>query len=217
MKAGTESAGYRINFISVNRVLTEKVKSHAGRRKDLLFVFSDDPESEEVTDAYIIPVEKLNLLRLYLKKTGLPVLVYGSPLFLKKAFLLGGADFLKDPWTIDELLLRLDKVLKEHNSRNSFEWGCLELVNDTLCCGQRSVPLSHQEYLILKTLLMNRDSVVSRASLLSRIWNTLEDRQSRVVDMHVSKLRKKIVKVLPDGLKKQQIIKSVRGKGYAII
>jgi DNA-binding response OmpR family regulator len=75
----------------------------------------------------------------------------------------------------------------------------------------KTINLTPQEIKILEYLLANKGNVLSREMILSRLWKTNPDIETRVVDVYIGYLRKKI-----DAPFKQKLIHSVRGFGYKI-
>ncbi len=86
----------------------------------------------------------------------------------------------------------------------------LHISSRTVTRGSRHIKLSPHECNLLIYLLKNPGKAVSRDKLLQKIWNYQPDIESRVVDVYMGYLRRKI----DTGASK--IIKTVRGKGYMI-
>jgi two-component system response regulator VanR len=78
----------------------------------------------------------------------------------------------------------------------------------------RKEKLNRQEYLLLRCLCRNRGTVVPREVLFYELWGS-EGGNSRVVDMHVVNLRKKLRRLVRNE-KSDAIIYTVRGSGYSI-
>lgn len=76
---------------------------------------------------------------------------------------------------------------------------------------KREILLTPQEFSLLEYLMINKGRIVSRTMILSQIWKYSSDLKTRVVDVYIGYLRKKIDK---DANKK--LIHSVRGFGYVI-
>ena len=74
-----------------------------------------------------------------------------------------------------------------------------------------SESISYQEYLIIKLLISNRNNVVPREVFFYTLWGD-QGENSRLVDMHISHLRKKIKKIAPDH--SEAIIHSAYKYGY---
>lgn len=75
----------------------------------------------------------------------------------------------------------------------------------------KSIPLTRKEYELLYYLMKHQGQVVQRSDLLKNIWRYPADIESRVVDVYIGYLRKKI-----DVRGKKKLIRSIRGFGYSI-
>lgn len=127
-------------------------------------------------------------------------------------FELGADDYISKPFEIDELLARIRVRLKQSTTAQIV---LEDLVVDTLSLevtrGGKLIPLTAKEFKLLEYLLINRGTVLSRETILDHIWMYSPDIESRVVDVYIGYLRKKI-----DGGFPIKLIKSVRGFGYTI-
>ena len=146
----------------------------------------------------------------------MPVIAYGSPLLLKRAFAAGAYDYLKEPWTADEFWTRVTRMIQ--GREKSYRWGSTVLEGTRLrrredALGITEVELSLQEAAILKTLLRNRGRAVSRETLFYVLWGRQPRRRSRVVDVHVAALRRKLRRLAPRNGERGGIA-TVRGVGY---
>ena len=77
--------------------------------------------------------------------------------------------------------------------------------------GQKKIFLTPQEFKLLEYLIINRDRIVTRKMILAHIWNSSSDLKTRVVDVYIGYLRKKI----DEGFEKK-LLHSIRGFGYVI-
>ena len=75
----------------------------------------------------------------------------------------------------------------------------------------RLIPLTPKEYDLLYFLMINTGEVITRDNLLNKIWLYSSDAESRVVDVYIGYLRKKI-----DSQFKKKLIHSIRGFGYTV-
>lgn len=123
----------------------------------------------------------------------------------------GASDYIPKPFKFDELLARIRVRLREASSTQS-----VELVADGLSLDVRTrramvdgeeVELSAREFALTEEFLRNRDQVLSREQLLSRVWGYDFDPSSNVVDVYVRYLRNKL------GADR---IETVRGVGYRL-
>ncbi len=179
-------------------------------------VFTNRPLEPRNVCLYVIEVTRLAEIRSIGGGGvfGVPVLSYGPPEELSAAWNAGCADYLKSPWTVTELHFRIDRLLL--NPGGTFSIGHIELTDTEIVCGRNRHDLSAPERKILSSLIRHSGAVVPREALYYRIWG-VAGTGSRVVDMHISRLRNKLKSLqrdLPPG-EKVAII-TVRGEGYCI-
>ncbi len=132
---------------------------------------------------------------------------------------LGADDYVRKPFSGNELVARVQSFLRRRErSRRSegdgrLQAGTTELVRDfhTLENGTRSVSLTALEFRLLWYLAENTGKLLTRAQILERVWNDVSGVPTRVVDVHVAALRKKLNEV-----DAQLQISSVRGIGYRL-
>ena len=142
----------------------------------------------------------------------------------KVAGLDGGAvDYITKPFAIEELLARIRVALKLHGSAaaaarkiaepGNLTWRKLSLSEQRhqVTWAGEEISLTNREFRMLKTLLENRDIVLSRETLLEKVCGYDYMGETNVVDVYVRYLRSKIDEVY--GVK---MIRTVRGVGYVI-
>lgn len=161
---------------------------------------------------YVIDVTRLREL----PATGatVPVLCYGPAEALSTAWAAGCSDYLKEPWTNHELHFRIEKLLSA--KERELRIGEVVIGHTQMSCGPNRLPISAQERKILALLCRHPGVAVHREALYYAIWGKTGD-TSRVVDMHISKLRRKLAE-LQNGLPETNRIelKTLRGEGYAL-
>jgi len=93
------------------------------------------------------------------------------------------------------------------------EYGDLKLDKSafSLSCGERSVRLSRKEYDMMELLMRNRDLILTKETLLLKIWGYESDAEDNNVEVYISFLRKKL-EHLHSGVK----IKTIRMVGYCL-
>ena len=130
---------------------------------------------------------------------------------------MGADDYITKPFAIEELLARIRLALRRK--------GAVRIEEDTLSRGPLtlSVPrhevrwgsdvidLTSREFSLLQTLLENKNVVLSRDSLLEKVWGYDYMGETNVVDVYVRYLRSKI-----DNVYGVSLIQTVRGVGYVI-
>jgi DNA-binding response OmpR family regulator len=132
---------------------------------------------------------------------------------------LGADDYVRKPFSGNELVARVQSFLRRRErSRRSdadgrLQAGTTELVRDfhTLENNGKNVSLTALEFRLLWYLAENTGKLLTRAQILERVWNDVSGVPTRVVDVHVAALRKKLNEV-----DAQLQISSVRGIGYRL-
>ncbi|UCF99814.1 MAG: response regulator transcription factor [Spirochaetaceae bacterium] len=149
-----------------------------------------------------------------LRALGCALICFGAAELLPGCFRAGCDDYLKDPWNPDELEWRVQKLCTGREALFSFSWGEFAVGSLQLRSPAGSCALSVQEQSILRLLAVNRGEPVSREALYYGIWGRPAGEESRVVDMHIAALRKKLRRLFPES---GDAIHTVRGVGYLIV
>jgi two-component system, OmpR family, response regulator MprA len=131
-----------------------------------------------------------------------------------KGFNLGADDYVPKPFVADELLARIRARLKTQDSHGAIlKVDDLELDGNGLEVkrADKKIQLTPQEFKLLEYLMANKGRILTREMILKKIWLYSTDVETRVVDVYIGYLRKKI-----DGAFSRKLIHSVRGFGYVI-
>jgi two-component system, OmpR family, response regulator ArlR len=128
---------------------------------------------------------------------------------------LGADDYVTKPFVSDELLARITARLRNQNlyNENKLAVGDLELDTKTFEVTRdgKAIPLTPQEFKLLEYLMNNKGRILTREMILNRVWLYSPDIETRVVDVYMGYLRKKI-----DNSHTKKLLHSVRGFGYMI-
>ncbi len=203
----------RIIIISNNPVFISQIKLFE-KKSDYFFAYTSSiPET--LSEFLIIDAVLLGeFLNSKSNLTDIKFIVHGNQNNLKVSFNAGCVDFLRDPWNFDELEARIEKNFK--TIKTDLRWEKLVISRSSLSIEGFSLGLSIEEYTILKKLIENRGEAVPREALLFALWGE-HKKGSRIVDMHISNLRKKL-----NILKMEQKdccgdIKTIRSYGYLLV
>lgn len=159
---------------------------------------------------------------LRLEKNHTPILMLtalDSVVDVVRGLRLGADDYLAKPFAFEELLARLDTIVRRGGRRYADPGQLLLQVDDltfdlvalAVRRGGREIELTALEYALLEFLMRESGRVVSRARILQNVWGTHEDPLTNVVDVYVRRLRAKI-----DDPEPTKLIVTVRGRGYRL-
>jgi len=134
-------------------------------------------------------------------------------------FELGADDYVVKPFSVRELILRIQAVLRRQTQPatttttpppgRAVEFGQLRIDRDAhrVWVANQEAPLTALEFRLLCTLFDRRDRVQSRATLLDEVWGVSSELETRTVDTHVKRLREKLGAA-------GAYVETVRGVGY---
>ncbi|MFY8329394.1 response regulator transcription factor [Vagococcus carniphilus] len=132
-----------------------------------------------------------------------------------KGFNLGADDYIVKPFLIEELILRMQTLLKRYriNQQLNISVGKLTLLTEEqlVKVNQHYLDLAPKEFQVLLYLANRKEKVVTREELITKLWGYDYEGDERTVDVHIKRVREKLLSEMS-----QVEIKTVRGVGYRL-
>jgi two-component system OmpR family response regulator len=127
----------------------------------------------------------------------------------------GSDDYLGKPFAVEELVARVESLLRRRASTASTALRVddleLDLLERKASRAGRNLDLTSREFRLLEFLVRHAGQVVTRRMLLEQVWDIHFDPETNVVDVHVSRLRQAVDRDFA-----RPLIHTVRGVGYSL-
>ncbi len=150
-------------------------------------------------------------------RTPIVILTANTDVHKKAALLeMGAEDFIQKPFTFEELFARIQAILRRIHNNIPTEYikvGGLELLPDkrSALLNGEEIQLKGKEYNLLEYLMKHPDQVITRQTLMEKVWGYSTSILTNTVDAYMYKLRRKI-----DKDPKNKVIKTVHGVGFML-
>ncbi len=133
----------------------------------------------------------------------------------KQGFLLGADDYMVKPINMEEMILRVQVLLRRSQSINERKIRVGDLVLDynqmSVIKKEKVYVLAQKEFLLLYKLLSTPNTIFTRQELIEEIWGLESESEHRTIDVHIKRIREKMCDV-----EEFEII-TIRGIGYKCI
>jgi len=176
--------------------------------------------SAAVVDIMLPELDGLSLIeRVRAKNIHTPVLILSAKHSVDdrvKGLQAGGDDYMVKPFSFSELLARVHALIRRSNrvaEPTTLAVGDLtvDLLSREVNRGGQTIVLQPREFALLEYLMRNVNRIVSKTSILDRVYDYSFDPQTNVIDVLVSRLRSKIDKDF-----ERKLIHTARGMGYVL-
>lgn len=214
----TTTADYIVSGLEQNGFVVD----HADDGRDGLFHATDGKYAAIVLDRMLPGMDGLAVLSA-LRAAGIqtPVIVLSALSSTDervRGLKTGADDYLAKPFAFSELLARIEALQRRAPASSQqvpTSLSCADLNMDLLTrrverAGER-LDLQPREFRLLELLLRNQGQVVTRTMMLEEVWDYHFDPGTNVIDVHISRLRKKI-----DENAAVPLLHTVRGVGYML-
>ncbi|MGM0641231.1 MAG: response regulator transcription factor [Thermotogota bacterium] len=206
---------------SISRLLELELKHEGYDTKiandgDEAINFYEDFKPDIILLDIMLPVrdgfEIAEIIRNYDKDIGIIMLTAKGELENRVEGLKNADDYVVKPFEIEEILARLEALLRRLNKAKknlSVDGISMYLDRMQVYVNEEEIHLSLTEFNILKTLMINKNIVVSKEKIMEEVWGYNDEENKNIVEVYMNYLRKKLGEA-------SKYIKTVRGVGYVI-
>lgn len=183
IQAGLDKAGYQWEHAKDGKIAADQIEN---QNFDLVLL-----------DIMLPEINGYELME-YIEPLGIPVIFITAKSTTEnkiKGLRMGADDYIVKPFEVNELLARIDTVLRRYNKSQ----GVFYLNNTTIDINKRKVSqgeidinLTPMEFELLVYLIRNKNTALFRETILERVWGITEMSDSRTLDLHIQRLRKKL-------------------------
>jgi len=138
---------------------------------------------------------------------------------IKDGLKKGADDYITKPFDVEELLLRIQAILKRYKTGAiaseeiiHYKDISLDTSSHTITINFQETSLTKLETQLLKIMILNKSKVLDRDFLIKNVWKNAEGIHQKTVNVAIKRLKEKI-----DPLKNKEYIKTIRGVGYLMV
>jgi DNA-binding response OmpR family regulator len=126
------------------------------------------------------------------------------------SFQSGADDFVTKPFDTDELIFRIEAILKRYKTTKleCINLLCHDELHQCILYDSKELELAKKEYLLLLLLMSHVDKVVPRNLIIGELWSSSEDASDGAIRVYINRLKKLLV---------DMDIENIRGVGYRLV
>lgn len=214
----------------INRLICEFVSQNgyemisAENGLDAFRLIRDDNNISLVILDLMLPYQSGDMVLQKVREfSDIPVIIVSAKSMVQSkidAIRLGADDYITKPFDLDELLARIEAVLRRckkadsrtENSVLSFKKMTLDRNSKKKCVNGTELVLTSKEFAIIELMLQNPTKLFSKSNLFENVWKEPYFKEDTTVKVHISNIRNKIKK-LDDT---EEYIETVWGMGYKL-
>jgi len=186
-----------------------------GRGDEVMDIFSANPPDLVLLDVMLPGIDGIEVCKLIREKSMVPIVMLtakGDTQDVVLGLEAGADDYMIKPFKHQELVARINTRLRRTTKVGTLKIGdiLIDQMEHTIARGGKQIPLTRLEFDLLVALAKEPGRVFTREALLSEVWGYQHAADTRLVNVHVQRLRSKI----EADAENPELVLTVRGVGY---
>ena len=186
-----------------------------GRGDQVLDIFSANPPDLVLLDVMLPGIDGIEVCKLIREKSMVPIVMLtakGDTQDVVLGLEAGADDYMVKPFKPQELIARVNTRLRRTTKVGTLKIGdiVIDQMEHTISRNEKQIPLTRLEFDLLVALAKEPGRVFTREALLNEVWGYQHAADTRLVNVHVQRLRGKI----ENDAENPELVQTVRGVGY---
>lgn len=186
-----------------------------GRGDEVIEVFTANPPDLVLLDVMLPGLDGIEVCRLIREISMVPIVMLtakGDTHDVVLGLEAGADDYMVKPYKNQELIARINTRLRRNSKVGTLKIGdiVIDQMEHTISRNEKQIPLTRLEFDLLVALAKEPGRVFTREALLSEVWGYQHAADTRLVNVHVQRLRSKI----EADAENPELVQTVRGVGY---
>ena len=186
-----------------------------GRGDQVLDIFSANPPDLVLLDVMLPGIDGIEVCKLIREKSMVPIVMLtakGDTQDVVLGLEAGADDYMVKPFKPQELIARVNTRLRRTTKVGTLKIGdiVIDQMEHTISRNDKQIPLTRLEFDLLVALAKEPGRVFTREALLNEVWGYQHAADTRLVNVHVQRLRGKI----ENDAENPELVQTVRGIGY---